>query len=87
VRPDRPGSCQLPRPALTFDEVTTVLLRAFGPVEYDSRALTTGAVHNALVILADMLAAVSLIGLVAIVYSLFIGARALAVAETDRRKA
>jgi hypothetical protein len=59
---------------------------AFGLAEYDSRALTTRGVHHALLMLANTLATVSLIGLLVIVCSLFIGARSAASGESVRRK-
>jgi len=56
-------------------------------LDYYPRALTASSVHHVFVILADLLAAISLTGLLVIVYSLFVGARAVATAETDRRRA
>ena len=71
---------------LLISKCDTGTLAESSLLDYYPRALTTSSAHHVFVILADLLAAISLTGLLVIVYSLFMGARAAAEAETDRRR-
>ena len=64
-------------------QVTLAGIRLLG---YDAQALTITAVRHLLILLADLLAAISVVGLFAILCLMFQGARAVAAAETGRRR-
>jgi hypothetical protein len=53
---------------------------------YDARALNITAVRHVFIVIADLLAATSLLGLAVILLTLFQSARAGAAAENERRR-
>jgi hypothetical protein len=53
---------------------------------YDAQALTITAVRHAFIVIADLLAATSIAGLIATLIILFHGTHAGATADTERRR-